>query len=71
MQKEVSQELQVYYLGFLRFRQTGLEILVNGFLTKKILAVGEFWWDLGGYILADGGQWWVLVNGAGWWHSLV
>ena len=49
-----------------------LKILINGFLTKKVLAVGEQWWVLvdiswlvvggGGYILAGVGWWWIYFG---------
>ena len=57
-----------------------LEILINGFLIKKVLAVGGWSWMVvdifwlvvggGGYI-SVGGWWWVVMDGGGWWHSLV
>ena len=58
-------------------------ILINGFLKKRfsLLVGGGCWWIYlgwrwvvvggGGYILAGGVKWWVVVDGDGWWHNLV
>ena len=27
--------------------------------------------DVGEYILAGSGWWWMVVDGCGWWHSLA
>ena len=55
-----------------------LEIPINVFLIKKVLAVGGWWWVLvdifwlvvggGGYILTRGGWWWIYL---GWWWVVV
>ena len=39
-----------------------LEILMNGFLIKNVLAVGG-WWIYFGW-------WWVEVGGCGWWRMV-
>ena len=78
MYEKVSQQLQVCYLGFLVAVRHWLEILINGFLKKKVLGVG-------GYILAGGGRQWVVVDifwlvvggggfiltGGGWWWMVM
>ena len=83
--KKVSNFRSAIQVSYVVVRQW-LEILINGFLIKKV--VSGWWWMVvdifwlvvggGGYILAgDGwwwiyfGWWWVVVDGGGWWHSLV
>ena len=44
-----------------------LEIFINGFLIRKFLAVGEWWWVLvhiSWLVVGGGGWWWIYF---GWW----
>ena len=72
--KKVSNFRCAIQVSYVAVRQW-LEILINGFLIKKVLAVGGcggcwwiyfgWWWVVvsgGGYILAGGGSWWVVVD---------
>ena len=69
--KKVSNFRCAIQVSYVAVRQW-LEILINGFLIKKVLAVGGSWWVLvdifwlvvggGGYILAGGGWWWMVVG---------
>ena len=69
--KKVSNFRCAIQVSYVAVRQW-LEILINGFLIKEVLAVGGSWWVLvdifwlvvggGGYILAGGGWWWVVVD---------
>ena len=81
MQKEVSQQLQVCYSGFLCCCQTVARDSYKWVSYKKVwLSVvgGEWWWIYfgwwwvvaggGGYILARGGWWWIYF---GWWQVVV
>ena len=48
-----------------------LEILINGFLIKKVLAVGGSWWvlvDIFWLVVGGGGWWWIYF---GWWWVVV
>ena len=78
MYKKDSQQLQVCYLGFLRCHQTVARDSYKWVSYKKGFGCWCLVVGVGGYILAGGGQWWVVVDifwlvvdGGAWWHSLV
>ena len=59
-----------------------LEILIDGFLIKKLsVGGGEWWWIYfgcwwvvvgdSGYLLAGGGWWWIVVDGGGSWRVVA
>ena len=56
--KKVSNFRCAIQVSYVAVRQW-LEILINGFLIKKVLAVGGWWW-----VLVDIS--WLVVGGDGW-----
>ena len=76
MEKKVSQQLQVCYLGFLRCRQTVDRDSYKWVYKKGFdcwwIYLGWWWvvvdifWPVvggGGYIMAGGRWWWMVVGG--------
>ena len=62
--KKVSNFRCAIQVSYVAVRQW-LEILINGFLIKKLsVGGGEWWWIYFGW-------WWVVVGGGWRWHSLV
>ena len=61
--KKVSNFRSAIQVSYVVVRQW-LEILINGFLIKKVVSGsvggGEWWWI---YILAGGRWWWMVVGG--------
>ena len=55
------------WVSYVTVRQC-TEILINGFLTKKVLAVGGLWWvlvDISWLVVGGGGWWWIYFGR--WW----
>ena len=61
--KKVSNFRCAIQVSYVAVRQW-LEILINGFLIKEVLAVGGWWW-----VVVD--IFWLVVGGGGWWWALA